>query len=279
MNKIKMFFSKINKDMWLYLTIIIITVLIMHFSLKVLNLKFRNWVYINTIIIVILGILIKALQKFIKQPPKVKGAIGIFICILVFLGTIFSKITLMLLFVILLGASNIVPSAEHVIERDGIKYIASVHSRFLNTDVDYYKYVNFLVMGNKAIDTEYYKGSYDPIKRQLEREKENREIIMKNENANNTVIESSQNTTKQEIIKKEEIIEDKDIIFTQEINNITSIRVIDRGNILGQRKIIQIQKTTDNGETWKNTLKTSDESMTVNEGAKFFFINDKVRFY
>lgn len=274
MDKMKKVLSKINKKMLLYLLDLMIAFFGVNLLLNIFNLAFRNWVYIVIGVIVMLGILIKVVQKFIKLPTNVKGTIGICIGILIFLSAIFSRITLMFLFVILLGLSSVVPSAEHVVEREGQKYVAQVHSGFLNTDVTYYKYINFLIRGNKEVDTEYYNGSYDPIKSKLDREKENSNIETKTQDENNTTTENSENKTEQEKIKQEEIV-----IFTQKIDESISIRVTDRGNILGQRRGIKIQKTIDNGKTWNDTLKNPDGMITVNDGAKFNFINEKVRIH
>ena len=275
MNKIKTLFNKVKaRPIW-YLIVLTFIVIILNCILGIIGLRFRNWVFMAIFIILVVGILIKGTQKFIKQSVEFKSTIGILLCILVFLGTVFFRVTALILFLILLTVSSFFPNAEHVVTKNGVKCVAVVHSGFLDTDVDYYKYVNFLVMGNKKIDTEYHKGSYDPIEREVEeneREKENRK-------ADNFVSNNLQNTIKQETTKKEEIIEEKDIIYIQEINSTTSIRIVDRGNVLGQKKIIQIQKSTDNGKTWNNTLKTSDGAITVNNEAKFSFINERVRFY
>ena len=274
MDRMKKVLSKINKKMLLYLLNLMIVFFTINLLLNIFKLAFRNWVYIVIGVIVILGVLIKIAQKFIKLPTDVKGTIGVCICILIFLGTVFSRITLMFLFVILLGLSSVFPSAEHVVEREGQKYVAQVHSGFLNTDVTYYNYVNFFIRGNKEIDTEYYNGSYDPIQNKLDREEENSNIETKNQDESNAITEDLENNREQEKIKQEEIV-----IFTQKINESISIRVIDRGNILGQRRGIKIQKTIDNGKTWNDTLKDADGMITVNDGAKVNFINEKVRIH
>ena len=56
------------------------------------------------------------------------------------------------------------------------------------------------------------------------------------------------------------------------------IRVIDAGNILGQKKGIKVQKTTNGGNSWQNQLKNLDSMITVNNEAEFIFINEKVGF-
>jgi len=276
MNKIKMLLSKINARLIVYLIMLVFIVIILNCILGIFGLRFRSWIFLVAISIVIIGILIKVIQNFIKLPIDIKKIIGKILGILMLMSIVFFRITALILFLILLSISSFFPSAEHVVTKNGVKCVAVVHSGFLNTDVDYYRYINFLVMGFEPFDTEYYNGSYDPIERGLEKEKEKES---KNTETNNIITENSQNTIKQETTKKEEIIEEKDIIYRQEINSTTSIRIVDRGNVLGQKKIIQIQKSTDNGKTWNNTLKTLDGAMTVNNEAKFSFINERVRFY
>lgn len=274
MNKIKMLLSKINARLIVYLIMLVFIVIILNCILGIFGLRFRSWVFLVAISIVIIGILIKVIQNFIKLPIDIKKIIGKILGILMLISIVFFRITALILFLILLSISSFFPTAEHIVTKNGVKCVAVVHSGFLNTDVDYYRYINFLVMGFEPFDTEYFNGAYDPIERELEKEKES-----KNTETNNVITKNPQNAIKQEIIKKEEIIEEKDIIYRQEINSTKSIRIVDRGNVLGQKKIIQIQKSTDNGKTWNNTLKTSDGAMTVNNEAKFSFINERVRFY
>ena len=52
---------------------------------------------------------------------------------------------------------------EHVIEKDGKKFVAYV-SGFKRTYVNYYDYKNIFVVGNQKRIEEYYgKGGFDPI--------------------------------------------------------------------------------------------------------------------
>mgnify|MGYP004640759085 FL=1 len=52
---------------------------------------------------------------------------------------------------------------EHVVEKDGKKFVAYV-SGFKRTYVNYYDYKNIFVVGNQKRIEEYYgKGGFDPI--------------------------------------------------------------------------------------------------------------------
>ncbi len=59
------------------------------------------------------------------------------------------------------GAFGYTP--EHVVEKDGKKFVAYV-SGFKRTYVNYYDYKNIFVVGNQKRIEEYYgKGGFDPI--------------------------------------------------------------------------------------------------------------------
>ena len=81
------------------------------------------------------------------------------------------KICIMSTFVILLLISSPIfylivgfgYTPEHVVEKDGSKYVAYVNS-FLRTYVYYYDYKNVVVVGNqKRIVEDYGKGGFDPL--------------------------------------------------------------------------------------------------------------------
>ncbi len=253
MEKVKIFLNTMAKKLILYSTILTILVIIMHLFLKLINLRFRLWIYITTAVILVIAIMIKLVMLFIKQKPTVKRNIELVCGALITLGLIFWRVTLLLLFALLL----LMPGTEHVVEKDGQKYVAYVNSGFLDTTVEYYDYINFFIMSNELALSENYNGSYDPIKRQKEE--------------NNIKIENEITTP-----NTEQSVNEEDIIYSQKIDDNISIRVIDRGNVMGQKKIIQIQKTINNGEKWKNQI--AGNSMTINNEAKFVFINEDVGF-
>ena len=268
MEKIKSFFRKINRNLLLYSIILIVILIIAHLILKAFCLKFREWVYLTVIAISIISISIYLIQKFIKASKEIKFIIGYICAILVILGVLFWKIVALML---LLLPLIINPKSEHIVERQGNKYVASVESGFLDTTVYFYKYVNCFVMGSEAEFEEYYKGSYDPIKR----EKEENTI-----RSSEGIIIAKPAEPESEIVNPEEIekINPEDILYKKEIGKDTTIRFVNRGNILGGRMIVNVQKTTDGGETWNNQLKNLDGCITVNNEAKFIFINENVGF-
>ena len=172
MEKMKGFFHKINKNLILYSIIAIVILVIANFILKLFHLKFRQWVYLTIITISIIGVLIHTIEKFTKQSKKVKKIIGYICASLVVLGIVFWRIIAVMLFFLLLIIN---PKTEHVVERQGNKYIASVESCLLDTTVYFNKYVNFFVMGYESEFEENYKGGYDPIEREKERIEEDKD--------------------------------------------------------------------------------------------------------
>ena len=115
---------------------------------------FREWIYIVSALIIVTGLIVGIMQLLLKINKRIiKGVlISIFIIFLLLV------MPLMCLFAVF----RYLP--EHVVERDGKKYVAYVDG-FLKTYVYYYDYKNILIVGNqKRIDEYYGGGSFDPIK-------------------------------------------------------------------------------------------------------------------
>jgi len=73
-------------------------------------------------------------------------------------------------------------------------------------------------------------------------------------------------------------VKEEDIMYKKEINENTKIRIVYSGSVLGQRELIMIHKTTDGGKSWKSQIKGEDLTMTVNDRAKFEFLDENVGF-
>lgn len=150
MKKIKKYIPKIILlDTFIYILLLVI----LYFILSFFNLMFREWVYIISAIIIIFGFIIGIIQLLLKIKKKsVKYIlISIFIILLLLSAPI----------ILLFGAFSYNP--EHIVEREGGKYIAYVNG-FLKTYVYYYDYKNLIVVGNQKKIEEYYgSGGFDPI--------------------------------------------------------------------------------------------------------------------
>lgn len=131
-------------------------------------LYFRPWV--DTLVLITVGILVEVVfvlsivifgKLFHKlgKPTKTKLILkglcitGIVLCIV---------LELLIAWITLIGLA-LGYSKEHVIERDNMKMVAVVES-FLDVNIYYYPYKNWIVMGNnKLIDEWYGSGGYDPL--------------------------------------------------------------------------------------------------------------------
>lgn len=150
MEKIKKYIPQIILlDTILYMLIIVT----LYFILSSFKLMFREWIYIVSAVIIIGGFVAGIIQLLLKIKEKVlrNVLIGIVIILLLLSTPI----------IFFLGAFSYMP--EHIVEKDGKKYIAYVNG-FLRTYVYYYDYKNIFVVGNQKRIEEYYgKGGFDPI--------------------------------------------------------------------------------------------------------------------
>lgn len=150
MSKIKKYIPRIILlDTILYGVIIVI----LYFILSFFKLMFREWIYITSAIIIMIGFVIGIVQLLLKVKKKIIKWIVISVFIILLLLS-----TPMIYF---FGAFAYTP--EHVVEKDGKEYVAYVNG-FLRTYVYYYDYKNFIVVGNQKKIEEYYgSGGFDPI--------------------------------------------------------------------------------------------------------------------
>jgi len=150
MSKIKKYIPRIILlDTILYTLIIIV----LYFILSSFKLMFREWIYIVSTIIIMVGFVIGIVQLLLKIKKKIVKWIMISIFIILLL--------LSTPMIYLFGIFAYTP--EHVVEKDGKEYVAYVNG-FLKTYVYYYDYKNFLVVGNQKKIKEYYgSGGFDPI--------------------------------------------------------------------------------------------------------------------
>lgn len=165
MEKIKKFFNKINNNMMLYSVALIVILFFAQIILKFFNLKLRQWVYLTVIVISTVLIFGFCIKQFIKKSRKTKSIIAFIGISVLALCIIFWRIVLFGLFVLLIVIN---PKSEHVVYIQGSRYVACVESNLSDKTVYYHKYINCFIMGYESEITEYYNGSYDPIKRKKE---------------------------------------------------------------------------------------------------------------
>ena len=278
----KKIWNILKKSILFYSIINVLLFILLYFLLKVFNITFRQWVYYLVFFLTIIGVIIGSIQ-IAKNGGKKTKIFFTFLGICVVIITIICWKIILLIF-----AFSYKP--EHIITKDDKKYVAYVIA-FKNVKVNYYDYINFFLVGNKIkLEEDYGKGGYDPFDEKHRDSKvqryyyydKNHKIINKNsksyddKNLNNSKTDGK--TEKYSTILNNTSSKQDDIIYEKRVNDKTVIRVINKGAVLAQRSIIGIEKTTDNGETWKEQIESYDGFIQIHNGSKFVFINENIGF-
>lgn len=125
----------------------------LYFILSCFKLMFREWIYIVSTIIIMVGFVVGIIQLLLKI--KKKNTKWILISVFIILLLLSTPM------IYLFSAFTYTP--EYVVEKDGKKFVAYVNG-FLRTYVYYYDYKNIFIVGNQKRIEEYYgKGGFDPI--------------------------------------------------------------------------------------------------------------------
>lgn len=276
--------KSLKKIIIFYSILYLLMFLIVYAILKIFNITFRGWFFILSAMIIGLTFIIGILQLLLRIKSKILRRLSIVACVLLF-GVLIS-------FVLFISAFIYMP--EHVVEKDNKKYVAYVNS-WLDTDVIYYDYINFFLMGNRKKIVEYY---YDVGKDVLVDEEkkwipasiiyydENEKVIKIDKFSNNesTIIKNDVNSADNEesnsentdVLSEEE--KKAEVLYEKKINELTSIRIVYIDSILAQRSLIGVQKTIDGGKNWTNQLQMSDRYLTIHNGAKYVFLNENIGF-
>ena len=285
--------NKIRKNALLYVFLLDLFIVITNILLNTINVCFRQWVYNIAIALSGIGIIVGIFQIVRKQSKKVKKIIIVSIIVLIIIAIIFWYIMAMILLVVLVAYNP-----EYVVEKDGTKYVATVGGFLLDTEVYYYDYINFLVRGTDKRIYENYKGAFNPFSK----EHENNipriseyydefgnilETKPRNENKENKKDEKIQNTITNAIEKNPEPLYEKmitekysnnEIVYITNFEENIYIRVVNNGNIMGQKFLASVHKTDDNGKTWKNQTEQYNGAISVNNEAEFVFVDENIGF-
>ena len=153
MDKLKKYIPRIVLlDTILYILIIVALYIILSFF----GLMFREWIVIGSVIIIIVGLVVGTIQLLLKIKKKVVK------WVLISIFTILLLLSTPMIYLFAVFAYT----PEHIVERDGEKFVAYVNG-FNRTYVNYYDYKNIFVVGNqKKIEEDYGKGGFDPIENQ-----------------------------------------------------------------------------------------------------------------
>lgn len=189
MEKIKKYIPKIILlDTILYMLIIVT----LYFILSSFKLMFREWIYIVSAVIIIGGFVAGIIQLLLKIKKKILRN--------VLIGIVIILLLLSTPAIFFLGAFSYMP--EHIVRKDGKKYVAYVNG-FLRTYVSYYDYKNIFVVGNqKRIEEDYGKGGFDPIENKFGNKYDVETTTYYDENGN---VVSRENTKSDNQIQETEI--------------------------------------------------------------------------
>lgn len=285
----KKFLKWIKNNILLFTILAILALIGCHFLLGIFNMRFRLSMIYSSSIVIIIGLIAGTIQLFRKKGKVVRSVIIAICTVIIIFCLLFWQIILLVL------AFSYTP--EHIVEKENKKYVAHVYS-WLDTNVEYYDYINFFLMGNvKRIEEIYNNVGKDVLADETKEwiptdiyyyDENGKAIKDDNEaNRNSTVFEEDEkniSTTDNKELNTEnnkdskEEVKQEDVLYEKKIDELTYIRVVYLDSILAQRMLINIQKTIDGGNTWENQLQMSNGYLTIHNGADFVFLNENIGF-
>lgn len=284
----KQIINKIKFNIFTYIIIYLLIFIITKLIINAYGMELMRCVYNFTICTIILGFIAGMVQAIIRANEKsTKIYITICLACITFFLAIFVSFYIAFL------------SPEHVVKKDKKQMVAYVRA-FLSTRVDYYDYYNILVRGKyRLIEDDYGKGGFDPLDEKIDYKYEiirttyydkNGKVIggtdiiepkIKIVDANNNIIDIKNNinsNNEYDSNKMPSNVSKEDILYEKDFSENKKIRVAYLESILAQRSTIRIEKTEDGGNTWLSVHETSDNYITIHNGAEFVFIDENIGF-
>lgn len=271
----------------LVITLIFVLInLILNYVLYLFNIRFRLWVIVLIIAISIIGFIIGMFEQFSKVLENKIKAIGLIILTLV---PLIALILIFSPFIFITAAFSYKP--EHKVTLYGNEYVAVVNS-FIKVDVDYYNYYGPFLMGTKVKVHGYFgKGGYDPIvnpntANEVEyifydnngkEIKKINEIYFRDENGEINKKESYETNYKETTINKNDnyvLPEDMETLYEKKFDKII-IKFVKLDDALNQNILVQINKSTDNGEKY---YPITNKPIQVSSEAKYAILNENLMF-
>lgn len=271
----------------LVITLIFVLInLILNYVLYLFNIRFRLWVIVLIIAISIIGFIIGMFEQFSKVLENKIKAIGLIILTLV---PLIALILIFSPFIFITAAFSYKP--EHKVTLYGNEYVAVVNS-FIKVDVDYYNYYGPFLMGTKVKVHGYFgKGGYDPIvnpntANEVEyifydnngkEIKKINEIYFRDENGEINKKESYETNYKETTINKNDnyvLPEDMETLYEKKFDKII-IKFVKLDDALNQNILVQINKSTDNGEKY---YPITNKPIQVSSEAKYTILNENLMF-
>lgn len=271
----KKVFNFIKKHILITTIISTFIFVLLHFLLGLCDIMFRQWIYYLVGILIVIALIAGMIQTIKKTQNKIIKIIIKIISIIIVICTILSSYIIMLFLVFSY-------SPEHVIEKNGKKYVAYVKS-FTHVNVYYYDYINFFLVGNKVKIEEYYgRGGYDPF----DGEYDYKEPTYYCYDDNGNVIDTNTDYYKYHNSNNKSEISDDNNNKYDESNQNNNIYWIDN-NIAYKVDIvdcamgsegIKIYRTDNAGESWKSQLTSDYGILSVHYNSEFSFLKDNLAF-
>ena len=174
--------------------IVLLIIIVLNYLFELFNLKLRQNIIYFSILMIIIGTIIGMIQLYKTKGKIVKRIIISLSTLCIIFGIIFWQ------FIFFIVAFTYTP--EHIVYKDGKKYVAQVYS-WLDTTVRYYEYKNFFIMGSKQrIVENYYNIGIDVLADKNKERKpdnisyfdEDGKIIKNNNSSENNISEDILNT-------------------------------------------------------------------------------------
>ena len=238
MEKIKKYIPKIILLDTILYTLIIVT---LYFILSSFKLMFREWIYIVSAVIIIGGFVAGIIQLLSKIKEKVLRN--------VLIGIVIILLLLSTPAIFFLGAFSYMP--EHIVRKDGKKYVAYVNG-FLRTYVYYYDYKNIFVVGNqKRIEEDYGKGGFDPIENKFGNKYDVEMTTYYDEDGNVVSRENTKSDNQIQETEIENITNNIEETYNGIITNIDSNRIVFENKLDNKRYSIDVNSSLNfiNGRT------------------------------
>ena len=251
-----------------YGIIYLILYLIGYIILSYYNYTYFGIVKLVSIIIILITIITGIISIYkVKKEKKIK----------LFTSYLFIEIAIVILFFLVLG--YFIGDKDSIVTLYNKKMVES-RSRFFNRDtVSYYDYVNPFVRGNTLrkkmyynkevseetyLSTEFFDSEGNVIKDTYSQNIEE-EIEVMDVNSG-----SYGYTTVEAFLSR--------IIYEKRFSKTALIRIRVTDSILAGRDIIIVEKSTDNGISYRNILENEDKYLIVNRDASVTFVNENIGF-
>ncbi len=277
----------IIKENFLIINIITIIInILLFFILDFIGLRFRLWAIITIIIFLLINSVFGISLEIYKSSDK-KGLV-----IRSIINFIFLILLVIIYMPILCYDGTLIWRTEHTTILDNKRFVVNV-SKGKNVDADFYEYHNLFLMGTTIKVHGYFgKGDFDPFNcpdapnevkytyYDSESKRISEKIVDYIKDEKGRVIDKS--IQKIDFDKSIEynpnynyqLPENEEVLYEKRFKD-TILRFTKVDNTLGQRMLVHVLRSKDNGE---NYFSISDNYIEVSNEAQFIFLNDNLGF-